>query len=333
MDLLQSFEKNLQRKKLICPGDAVYVGCSGGPDSVALAHLLHRLAARWNLSLGLLHINHGLRGAAAAKDADFVKSYAKKLKIPCRIARGGVQSRAKQKKYSIEEAAREVRYENFQKMAQRLGIQKIALAHNLDDQAETILMRMIEGTGMRGLMGIREIRREKGIVYVRPLLPFKKKEILNYLKSNDLKYCIDRTNQSRRFKRNKIRQSLLPHLEKNYNPRVVEALARIPSIVSEESAYLQKLEIEAFSKVVCYTRAEKIYFSRKAFMALPGPIQFRVLSRALAKIDPASGIHFEQWETLRSCFDRASYCQSLRRDIDIELNPSRVKVYKKYSVR
>lgn len=333
MDILAYFEKHLQSRKLLLPGEKVFVACSGGPDSVALIHLLHSLAPKWGFSLGLLHLNHRLRGKESDKDAAFVKKLAVKLGIPCYAAAGPVESRARRKKYSVEEAAREIRYEVLGKLALKHRIKKIASAHNLNDQAETVLMRMMEGTGPRGLMGIREIRVHENVTYVRPLLPFRKEDILAYLKAGKIAFRVDRTNCEQRFKRNRIRGELLPYLEKNFNPRVMEALARIPSIVAEESRLLESLEARAYPDIVCYRRRDRIYFKRPAFMALAGPLQFRLLGRALAAIDPASGIQFDQWEALRAEFHRLTYCRSLRRDIDIELTPSRIKIYKKRSVR
>lgn len=332
-DLLSLFEKKLLLSGLIKPGDKVFVACSGGPDSVALVHLLSELRGPWKLKLGVLHFHHGLRARTASRDMNFVTSLAKSLKIPCAAGRGNVRKRALSEKLSVEEAARKARYEFFSREASKRRIAKIAFAHTRDDQAETVLMRMIQGTGLQGLQAIREKRGLGKALLVRPLLSFSKAEIINYLSSAKKSFCKDETNDSSDFLRNRLRKKVLPLLEKHFNPRVKEALARIPAVVSEEAQALESWEREAFKTVCLQGSSRQIAFSRPLFKKLPPAIQFRVLRRALEKLDPRSGLPFDAWETLRGCLARPRYRHSLKRDLDLSLTPEKIMVYRKKSSR
>lgn len=332
-DLASLFEKKLILSGLIKPGDKVFVACSGGPDSVALVHLLNALKVTWKLKLGLIHFHHGLRARTASRDMLFVARLAKRLEIPCVTGRGNVRKQAISEKLSVEEAARQARYDFFSREASRRKIAKIALAHTLDDQAETVLMRMIQGTGLQGLQAIRETRQLGRSVLVRPLLPFSKAQILAYLKNEKKTFCRDETNDSEDFLRNRLRQKVLPLLEKKFNPRVREALARIPAVISEEAQALELWEIAAFQSACVQASSKQIVLSRPLFKQLPPAIQFRVLRRALEKLDPRSGLPFDAWEILRGSLSRPRYRHSLKRDLDLSLTPEKIMVYKKKSGR
>jgi len=331
--LQQQFQAKLAIERLVYPGEKVYVACSGGPDSVALIHLFKNLPKKWKLKLGVLHVNHGLRGKSSDADEKFVSCLAEKLEIPFLRSYNDVKKIAEKKQYSTEEAAREGRYEALSKMLLRTKHPKIAVAHNLNDQAETLLMRMIQGTGSRGLLGIRKQRKVGKVIYVRPLLSFSKEEILNYLDENKLKFRKDKSNLSKKIVRNKIRLELLPYLEKEYNPRVVQALARIPSIYTDEQEVLVSMELEALEKVGLKKNKNEIVFSRHEFSKLPAAIQFRVLNQILKSIDERSGLGFDQWSMLREELTRKTYRHSLLRDIDIDLTLDKIRVYKKKNVR
>lgn len=332
-NLLSLFERKLTQSGLIARGDKVFVACSGGPDSVALTHLLFSLRKPWKLKLGILHFHHGLRARTATRDRNFVLKFAKSLNMPCFTGRGNVRRQAKLEKNSVEEAARKARYDFFLREASRRKIPKIALAHTLDDQAETVLMRMIQGTGLQGLQAIR-VKRELGkSLLIRPLLSFSKKQILDYLASTSTAFCQDETNEETNFLRNRLRQKVIPLLEKQFNPRVKEALARIPAVIAEEAGALEMWEKEAFQSVCIKVSAKELILSRPVFHKLPAALQFRVLRRALEKLDPLSGLPFEAWETLRSFLNRKTYRHSLKRDLDLSLTPEKIRVYKKKTRR
>ena len=184
---------------------------------------------------------------------------------------------------SPEEAARKERYEFFQRAAKRFRRAKLATAHTLEDQAETVLMRILQGTGLRGLLGIRPRVKMGNLFLVRPLLGFSKKDLLAFLREKKISFREDETNNSRRFLRNRIRLELLPWLGREFNPKVVEALARIPAVVSREAEVLKDLDRAAWKRAVKKISAGKVEFDRKALLKFPGSLQFRLLERGLRK--------------------------------------------------
>ena len=332
MSLVAKFENSIHQESLICSGNSVLVACSGGPDSVALFHLFLSIQKSMRLKLALLHFNHGLRGRASKQDESFVVKMAKQSRIPIYVGRSNVRKASKQNKTSLEEAAREARYRFFLETAKRVKMSKIVLGHTIEDQAETVLMRILQGTGLKGLCGIRKTLKIKGVFFHRPLLDLSKKDILTYLKKEKIKYCLDQTNHSTQFLRNRIRKKLVPILQKEYNPRTIEALARIPSIVSEEIEVLEALEAAAWkrcSQKPKHGRKPQIQLDRTVFLKFPAPLQFRVLEKALKSLDSRSGLSFQAWKTLQSGLKQKRYRHSLPRDIDIALTQLTMKVYKK----
>lgn len=325
----EAFALSLQRNETILPGERIFVACSGGPDSAALFHLLVTLKKEWRLKLGLVHFNHGLRPNAARRDEAFVKNLARKYRVPFYAGRLKVKPFARQEKFSVEEAARLARYDFFKKTAKKLKIQKIATAHTLNDQAETVLMRALQGTGLKGLCGIRPSLTMGPLCMVRPFLNFTKKEILNYLKTERIKYCSDRTNTSDVYLRNRLRLKIMPALERMVHPKVQTALARIPAILSEDAQLIEDFADRAWRQTALGAGKKSIRLRRKKFMALPPPLQFRVIDRALRRVDPKSGLSFEAWQRLRLCLGRSRYVCSLPKEIDLAVTPSIINIYKR----
>jgi tRNA(Ile)-lysidine synthase len=245
MEILRKFEQTIGRFNILQKGDKVIVACSGGPDSVVLLHLLNQIKGKYDLKLIVAHVNHELRGKESDEDERFVKRLAQKLKLSFHTGSFDVARIARKKKLSIEEAAREVRYEYLDRLAQRLKATKIALGHNADDQAETVLMRLIRGTGALGLTGMSIVRGK----IIRPLLQIKREEIEEFLKVQNLDSRIDSSNLRQDYLRNRIRLELLPHLKRNYNPKIIDALNRTASILSAQENYLEKETLKEFGKV------------------------------------------------------------------------------------
>lgn len=325
---LERFREHILRKRIFSQNNKILIACSGGPDSVVLVHLLNMIAANNSLNLGILHFDHQLRSASKA-DARFVRAFSKKLKLPFYLGAGNVKQEALRTKASIEEAARKMRYDFFVKTAKRLGIRTVALAHTRDDQAETVLMRILQGTGLRGLSGIREIMNMKGVMFIRPLLQFTKKELLDFGRAAKVAYRRDKSNDSVQFLRNRIRRILLPVLRRDFNPRVVEALSRIPEIVSGESALIAELEAKAWKKAFKRSYGNRIDLRRSVFLKFPQALQFRIIEKALKKLDKQSGLSFEAWGRFRKGLLRPRFCLSLPKDIDFALTPKKATLYKK----
>jgi tRNA(Ile)-lysidine synthase len=222
---------------LIRPKDKIVVGVSGGPDSLALLLVLNSLKKEFSFSLHVAHLDHMLR-KTSAQDAVFVNKFAAKLGIPVTIFAVNLKKLAKNG--SLEEIAREARLGFLLKTAKRVKAGKIALGHNLDDQAETVLMRILRGTGLCGMAGISRIRRMQDIQIIRPLLGVSRKEIEAFLKKRKVKYLTDPTNSEEVFFRNKIRNSLMPLLEKEYQANIKEILHNMAQSSGLDYDYLNR---------------------------------------------------------------------------------------------
>ena len=327
--LLQRFDIHLQEEPFLRSHRKILVACSGGPDSVALFHLLRILAAQYRWRIALIHFNHQLRPDAAKKDETFVRSLAGKYRVPFYGGSGNVKREARKTQTSIEECARKMRYDFFLRTAKAKKFSVIVLAHTQDDQAETVLMRMIQGTGLKGLQGIRGKAKMGKTVLVRPLLHFKKRDLLEFLRAEKLAFRKDRSNDSTRFLRNRIRLELIPGLQRDFNPRVIEALSRIPAIVASEGELIAEVEKKAWNKTLKKQSAKRVEFHRSIFLKFPPALQFRMVEKALKRLDPRSGISFEAWERLRRSLARPRFCSSLPRDIDFALTPKKATLYKK----
>lgn len=232
--MLTKVKETISEYQLIEPGDRVLVALSGGPDSVALLHLLSRLKRSMRLSLHAVYINHGIRPKAAAKEEKFCQHLCDKLGVELSIVRENVPLLARRVKKSVEETARDLRYRVFAQLADQDNYDRIALGHHADDNVETILFRILRGTGRKGLTGI-PIKR--GMI-IRPVLHVTKDEILAWLKKEKLSYCVDKSNARLDYSRNFIRNRLLPQIRKRLNPSVDRALLTLAEIASEEERYL-----------------------------------------------------------------------------------------------
>lgn len=217
--MYKEFLKTIENNNLIKNGDRVLVGLSGGADSVYLLRALLDIKEEHNLSISAAHINHGIR-ETAKRDEDFVKDLCEKFSVPLFVDHINMNDIAKKYKITSEEAGRKARYDFFNSIK---NIDKIALAHNLDDNAETILFRIIRGTGIQGLTGI-PINRDK---IIRPILNTKRIEIIEELKALNQEYMVDETNLSNDYTRNKIRNLLIPYIEEEFNNKFKDALIRL----------------------------------------------------------------------------------------------------------
>jgi len=243
--LIQTVDKTIAQYGMLKPGDAVLVGVSGGPDSVALLYVLVRLAERWSFSIGVAHLNHGLRGDASDGDAQFVAELADTLHLPCHSARREVAAYRRIRKLSPEEAARNARYEFFEDTAVRHGYNKIALGHHADDSAELVLMYLLRGSGSAGITGIPPVRDGR---YVRPMSKVSRKQLIAFLEKNGIGYRIDASNADLRFTRNRIRHRLIPVLRHDYNPRISQTLNRLADILRAEEKWLEPIIREMYER-------------------------------------------------------------------------------------
>ncbi len=210
----QKVLKFIKENELLSSGDKILIALSGGPDSVFLLHFLNKYKKKFKIELGAAHINHRLRGKDSERDELFCKVICDELSIPFYLLRKDIKSYSKKNKFSLEVAGRKIRYEFFEKIADASKYDKIVTAHNADDNAETVLLNLIKGTGIKGIAGI-PVKRNN---IVRPILSVTKKEILNYLDENRFEYRIDGSNLYSEFERNFLRNEVIPLIRKNINP-------------------------------------------------------------------------------------------------------------------
>ena len=267
---------------MLAGGETVLVAVSGGADSVALLHLLSRLAPDWRLRLHVLHVDHQLRAESAA-DADFVRALGARLGVAVDVATVAVDRRG-----SLEAAARAARYAALEACAARVGAGRIALGHTADDQAETVLMRLVQGAGVRGLAGIPPVR---GAI-IRPLIEVRRSALEAELARAGLAWVDDASNRDPKFLRNRIRHELLPLLADSYNPEVATALARVASVARETVGALDRAAgIELDRLAVWADGAATVRLD--ALRALPRPIAAEVLRQVAARL--ASRVPLRAW--------------------------------------
>lgn len=235
--MVEKVKNIIKRYGLIKKNDRIVVGVSGGPDSLALLCVLNSLKKEFNLRLHIAHLDHLLR-RESGKDREFVEKLANRLKIPVTAAQ--IDIKALSRKGSLEEISRNARFGFFFKVAKDIKARKIALGHNLDDQAETVLMRILRGAGLSGLSGILPKRNIAGFTIIRPLLEVRRREIKAFLNRKKIKPRQDASNQEDIYLRNRIRNKLIPFLEKEYNPNIREVLSNMAEGARDDYDYLSR---------------------------------------------------------------------------------------------
>ena len=287
----------IRKNKLVKKGNSVVLGVSGGADSICMLKILSDLQKRLGISMYVLHINHQIRGEEADEDAAFVKKICTKFKVPHRIINVDVPALAEAEGLSVEEAGRYVRYDEFSKYAYEVGATKIAVAHNSNDNAETVLMNLARGTGIKGLGGIppkREMEDANGniVEVIRPILCLSRKEIEQYLKENEIKYRNDSTNDSTDYTRNKIRLEIMPILE-NINDYAMQNITNACNELADPSEYIEKDVDEAEDEYVSEENG-KLFLSDESFaidpIVLTGVIR-KMIENTAGKLKDITRIH------------------------------------------
>ena len=235
----------IKKYNLIEKGDCIVIGVSGGPDSMTLLHVLYQLRELVDIRICVAHINHMLR-KEADEETQYVQNFCRSIGIDCYTKKIDIGKVAIDEKISTELAGRKARYDFFEEVAQKVGANKIATAHNANDNAETVLMNLLRGSGTSGLKGIEKIREGK---YIRPIIECTRKEIEVYTQENQLHPKYDKTNEENIYTRNKIRNELIPFIEREFNPNIVEGLNRLSTIVTNEEAYFHKIVENTFKEL------------------------------------------------------------------------------------
>jgi tRNA(Ile)-lysidine synthase len=272
LPLVETVERTLRRQRMLTGGETVLVGVSGGADSVALLTTLLTLAPARRLTLRVLHVDHGLR-QDSARDADFVRRLGERLGVPVDVAVVHVGPG------SVEAAARAVRHAALEAAADRVGATRIALGHTADDQAETVLMRLIEGTGLRGLAGIPPVRGR----FIRPLIDARHRDAVAALEATGLPWVEDLSNEDPKFFRNRVRHELLPLLGAVYEPDIVARLAAVSRAARRSVDELEETAARELDRLAERSPAA-VTLSRAALAGLPPGVAAEVLRRAAATL-------------------------------------------------
>jgi len=276
----------IQRHHLISREQPLLVAVSGGPDSVCLIHILANLQEKLGVKLHIAHLDHQLRDADSAADAQYVSDLAQRLGIPATVEQRDVKVFKAQQHVSLEEAAREVRYAFLAQVAGSIGASRVAVGHTADDHIETILMHLIRGTGTRGLRGLEPSTRwpspPSRLTVIRPLLEVSRQQTADYCHHHRLAPRLDASNLSLSPLRNRIRHQLLPLLQ-SYNPRVAEALVRTARIAGDDFAYLDK-EVARLWGEVTQKQEGAIALDKKCLLELPSALKRYLLRAAIEEL-------------------------------------------------
>ena len=312
-DVLQQVRDAIEGNKLIAPGDRVVVGVSGGPDSLCLLHVLGRLCEPYNLQLHVAHLNHGTRGGSSDADAEFVEELSQEWGLAVTVETRPVPQLADEHGLAFEETARRVRYAFLTEVAERIGAQRIAVGHNADDQAETVLMHLLRGSGLAGLRGMLPLTRvsayrlltpfegrstgavQRGrprfeeriaapsfvtqVRIVRPLLRVTRADVENYCADQGLQPRFDRSNLDTTYFRNRLRHKLIPELG-TYNPRIQERLCNLAAVVADDYDLLVDVRAQAWADIVTEQREDAVVFDRWAWRQLPVSLQRATIRKA-----------------------------------------------------
>lgn len=277
------FEKvlsTINKHELIQKGDKIVVGLSGGPDSVCLLHILSRLKDKFDLEIYAAHLNHQIRGIEAQKDAFYISNLCEEMGITFFIKSINVPEYCEKNGVSIEEGARKLRYEMFYEVKNNTRANKIAIGHNLNDQAETILMRIMRGTGLQGLKGIEYIR--DGVI-IRPILDIERSDIEKYCEQNNLNPRIDKTNLESIYTRNKIRLELIPYMKDNFNSNIIESIARMGNSLRSDNDYIENEALIKF-KEVSNINDDSVEINLSSYINLHNSIKVRILRNSIKHI-------------------------------------------------
>lgn len=302
--------KAIEEKGLISPKQHIVIGLSGGPDSVCLFNALKNMADEMELTIHPVHVNHKFRPGAAERDQQYVEELCEKSGLKCHSFVVDCNALAAETGMTSEEAGRKARYDAFYKVAEEVrkrepGIScddiKIAVAQNANDQAETVLFRLMRGTGVDGLAGIAYEREERGYKVIRPILDLYRDEIESYCDHNDLKPVIDHTNEESVYARNKIRNELIPYLENGYNTNLKESMVRLARIAAADKEYLWQQTEAVYSELAREEYAEStggklctISMDRESLAKVHPAIRHRVMLKAFAAIGLDSDVSEER---------------------------------------
>ena len=279
MLIWEKFKKNIIDNKLVVSGDKVLLAVSGGADSMVMASLFSMLTKILNIEVVVVNFNHNLR-KESIREAKVVENFIKTLNMECILKNLNTKEYAKKNNISVETAGRQLRYIGLEEIAKKHKCNKIATAHNMNDNAETVIMWLLRGTGTEGLTGIPMIRKtNKNLSIIRPLLPIPRDLIDEYAKKKQIKYCTDKSNFKCDYTRNKIRLNLIPQL-KQINPSVIEHIYNLSCIVKDETTYFKNKVNSFITKSVKFSK-KSIMINLKVFYKQDKLLQQKILKELI----------------------------------------------------
>lgn len=282
----------IKQNRMIEEGEGVVLGVSGGADSVCLLLIMHEISIKMNLSLYVVHINHGIRGNEADSDERYVEQLCTETGVWCKSFHYDIPALSRETGMSEEEAGRKMRYETFKKVLIENKASKIAVAHNSDDSVETVLYNMCRGTGIKGVTGIPAVRGN----IIRPILCCSRKEVEQYLGSINFRYCTDSTNLKNDYTRNKIRNELLPYLRDNINSRSQEHIMSLASQLQDIGEYMKEQVLKAYMECVKENK-DNIMISKSLFVNYPKIIKQEIVRKCIenqaGKLKDITSVHIE----------------------------------------
>ncbi|MCF8021585.1 MAG: tRNA lysidine(34) synthetase TilS [Clostridiales bacterium] len=306
---------------MITPGQKILVAVSGGPDSMALMHILYRLADQLDIKLHVFHLNHLFRGEESAKDARVVEDTAKLLGIPSTIKEYNVQKYCNNQGKSKQEGAREIRYQLISHVCARVGASRVAQGHHGDDQVETIFINFLRGSGLTGLKGFLPVREN---FYIRPMIYLRRHDIEDYCLRHDINYRIDLSNKKPVYTRNCLRLDIIPRLE-DYNPSLASTLLRSAEVLREEDEFLNNETDKVILNAVSFSQKDFFKVNIDILRSQPLALQRRVLRKLWSTlIDDYAGPGFEHVETMLELL------QKKKGSWETHL-PKGVRVYREYN--
>ena len=241
----QRILETITKYNLIESGDKIVLGVSGGPDSISMLNILYELKEKLQISVCVCHINHGLRQNAIL-DEQYVKQYCEKRDIDFFVLHADINKESKENKMGLEEAGRKIRYEFFNKVLKQTGSNKIAIAHNKNDNAETVVMNLLRGSGINGLRGIEP----KNDIYIRPLIEIEREVIEKYCEDEKLEPRHDESNDEIEYTRNKIRNVVIPYIKAEFNPNIINSMDKLSRIAREEKKYIDIETAKVYDKII-----------------------------------------------------------------------------------
>lgn len=275
--------ETIKKYNMVENGEKVVLAVSGGPDSICMLDILNDIkndeTIDMNFEIIVAHVNHMIR-KEAEEDAKYVKKYCEEKQIEFYSKSIDVQKMANNNKIGLEEAGRKARYDFFDEILEKTNAQKIAIAHNKNDKVETVLMHILRGSGINGLKGI-EPKREK---YIRPLIECERNEIEEYCNDKNLQPRIDKTNFENEYTRNKVRNLLIPYIQKEFNPNLIKTIDRLSNLVAEEENYMDKQVEKVYKEILISENQKEIQLNLKIFNIQEKVIKSRIILYTITRL-------------------------------------------------